>query len=305
MSALESVLSVPADLPRIYLACPLTGLSDAAIRHIKSDTEAVKIAVEQVTSGDRLDSERWPVSIYAPIDYTAPWCEDGLSPAEVYRKNLTQVHSSDALIVIAEGGGSAGIGQELEWSVRLGLPTLYLSPDHQISRQIAGVPGYVRAQTYSCDVRTLRLHVQNFLRQSRPLILDGPRRRASRELRYEVLTRRLRHAWASCSDRTVVAAQIRVDLAYLEVTLSDPAFVSMMPAETLIALANELDVRLTDQVLALSVAEMRALMAAAERQNWSDSEVGRLVFHGHAAREGGDEIDLRVIDGWIHLRRNL
>jgi hypothetical protein len=70
-------------------------------------------------------------------------------------------------------------------------------------------------------------------------------------------------------------------------------------------LVHELDVPLTGKMLALSAAEMRALVAAAERHNWSDPEIERLVFHGHAARTRDHRIDLRAIHGWTRLHKHL
>ena len=78
----------------------------------------------------------WPID--APIDYSAPWKQDGLSPDDVYRKNLDAIHASDALIAFGENGASAGVGQELEWAIRLGIPILYLTADRVVSRQIQG-----------------------------------------------------------------------------------------------------------------------------------------------------------------------
>jgi hypothetical protein len=309
MSAIEIWPEAARDDPRVYLACPLTGLDAKSQRQIKSDVLSAKRAIEAVTVGDRVEQDRWPAVVYAPLDYTAPWKKDGLSPEEVYAQNLAEVHAADALIVIAENGGSAGVGQELEWAVRLGLPILFLTADAAISRQILGAPGFIQAQAYGSDASTLESHVKNFLRQWKPLILDGPRRRHSRRLRFLAVTQRLRAAWEGCSNRTLVAAQVRVDVRYLELALSDPVLLSVMPIETLISLAHELDVDLASQsprrMMSLPVPVLRALLATAESEGWSDSDVERLMFHGRAVLERGDLLDLATLAVWRTLHDQL
>jgi len=140
VTATEIQPSAVHDDPRIYLACPLTCLTEntSRRRQINSDIATAKRAIEAVTVGDRLAEESWPVCVYAPIDYSAPWKQDGLSPDDVYRKNLDAIHASDALIAFGENGASAGVGQELEWAIRLGIPILYLTADRVVSRQIQG-----------------------------------------------------------------------------------------------------------------------------------------------------------------------
>lgn len=292
--------------PQLYLACPLTGLTNSVRRQIDSDVAIVKRAIMAETRLDRVDADSWPLNVYAPIDHTGPWANDGLGPAEVYRLNLSKVHDSDSLIVLAEMGGSAGVGQELEWASRLGLPIAFLSASQGVSRQIQGAPALMLAQSYNKHADTLEDLVKNFLRRWKPMILDGPRRRASRVVRFEPITLRLRGGWQSCRNRTNVAAQIRVDVAYLELTLSDPRYVATMPVDTLLALANELDVPLSgldrSGEFALPVPMIRALMAAAGEDGWSDALVQALIYEGRAAIEEGETIDLKTVSGWRSLK---
>jgi len=309
MTAIEVQPKVCLDLPKLYLACPLTGLAEDARRQINSDVVAVQRAVEAVTVGERVDDACWPVSVYAPIEHTAPWNRGELSAEQVYRTNLNEVHASDALIVLGENGASAGVGQELEWAIRLGIPILYLTAGRDVSRQVQGAPAFLQTQSYNGDTRTLESHVKNFMRLWRPMILDGPRRRESRRLRYEAVTKRLRAAWQTCPKPTEVAAQVRVDIRYLELALSDPVLVSVMPAETLTSLAHELDVALTShspqRLLVLPIPALRALLAAAEADGWPDEDVERLMIHGRAASERSAGIDLTTISGWRSLHGDL
>lgn len=312
MSALESpnVDRAEPPLPKIYIASPLTGLSDIAQRQIASDVLTVKNAINAETHLDRIDHETWAVCLYAPIDHTAPWRgTDGLAPHQIYKRNLAEVHQSDAVVILAEGGGSAGVGQELEWGTRLGLPILFLSADDRISRQITGAPAFISPQTYNKNPDTLTDHVKNFLRRWKPVILDGPRRRESCTLRFEPITLRLRAAWQNCTNPTNVAAQARVSPEYLELALGDPIYVSTMPVETLITVAHELSVPLQglDHGLAFTIpaSALRPLMTAAADDGWSDAEIDALLQLGRAALNSGDPLDLRTLDGWRQLRERL
>jgi hypothetical protein len=296
----------PETQPRLYLACPLTGLGPAVRRQIEADVAIVKHAILNETHLDRIDAETWPLSVYAPIEHTSPWKNDGLAATDVYRRNLRMVHDSDALIVLAEKGGSAGVGQETEWASRLGLPIAFLCAGPAISRQIAGCPGLILVQSYNKDAATLEDIVKNFVRRWKPVILDGPRRRASRIARFEPMTLRLRGAWQSCRNRTDVAAQIRVDVEYLELTLSDPRYVAVMPTDTIIALSRELNVPLggLDRrgTFALPVPMLRALIAVAAEDGWADDVIEALIYDGRAAIEEADPLDLKTVGGWRSLR---
>ncbi len=308
MSAQESPLPVVGDA-RLYLACPLTDLTSTARRQIRSDVAAVKRAVERATLVDRLPADAWPLAVYAPIDHTAPWDDDGLTAHEVYAHNLREVHDSDCLIVLAERGGSTGVGQELEWAIQLRVPVLYLTTRSAASRQIAGSPAFISAREYNDDAATLEDHVRNFLLQWRPLILDGPARRQSRALRFEAMTTRLRAAWQSCRNPTEVAAEARIDLEYLHLALSDPRYVAVMATDTLLTLAHLLDVPLQTidpgPTFALPVPMLRPLMAAAVDQDWDDTMVERLLHEGRAALMRGTSSDLETISGWTRLSTSL
>ena len=64
----------PADeVPRIYLASPLTNLERDERLSLLSQVENVKNRIDRMTVGDRAHGEGWPVSVYAPIEHTPPW----------------------------------------------------------------------------------------------------------------------------------------------------------------------------------------------------------------------------------------
>lgn len=302
---LDSV-SVAGQLPRIYLACPLTNLTADRRRVLTSEVSQVRMSIESATVDDRVSDEAWPVAIYAPIDATAPWGNDGLSASAIYERNFSEVLDADALIVLADIAASAGVGQEVEWACRLGIPVLYLTPSPGASRQIQGIAGAITCAAYSFDASTLSAIVTNFLRQNRLRILDGPRRRESRRLRFEALTARLRIAWQSCSDPTGVAARCALSPVFVPLMLADPGRVAVMSVDSLMMLAAELGVPLsTAPGLQLPVASMRALVLAAAEDAWDDRTVERLRLHGLAAISADPELDLATLDAWRTLYRAL
>lgn len=291
--------------PQLYLACPLTNLSPQQRRALKSEIAQVRMIVEQVTVGDRVVDEQWPLTIYAPIDNTAPWSNDGLSPSHVYEGNLAKVLDSDAALVLADRTASAGVGQEIEWACRAGIPVLYLSSGEAVSRQILGIPGTLVAVAYNGDSDTLAAHVANFLSQQRHRISDGPRRRASRRLRFEPLAASLRRAWQRCPDPTGLAARCALSPTYVPMMLADSARVAMMPADTLTMLCTELNVPLTPAATQLPIPATRAMILAATDQGWSDTTVERLRLHAIAALAVDPDHDLATIGAWNELYARL
>lgn len=308
MTLVEITIDSAIELPRLYLGCPLTVLTPAAKRQLISDVASAKKAIEAVTVSDRVDDERWPVSVYAPIEKTSPWETPEMTSSEVYRTNLLEVHNSDALIAIGEGGGSVGIGQELEWAIRLGIPALYLSPK-EVSRQIEGARGSLQTATYEEDAKTLEAVVQNFLRQWRHSIIDGPRRRSSRRLRFASITQQLKSAWEDSRRRTEVAAQVGMDFGHIDLALSDPLLISALSAQALFSLAAELRVSTmghdSGPEFVLSAPHLRALMIAADKDGWSNEVIEVLLIHGRASIQRGDGPKLHTLKGWRDLHRKL
>jgi hypothetical protein len=290
------------EFPVVYIACPLTGLDERSQLSLGSQVEVIKQAIRSATEDDRPEDDKWPVRTYVPLENSAPWRTEHLTVAEVYRMNVDQVHCADALIVLAENGGSAGVGQELEWSTRLGIPVLYLSPC-DVSRQISGTPG-VQANTYSFDISTLALLVKNFMRKMRLRIEAGPRKRSSRMMRYEAIRLRLLGAWNSALDKTEIAAQCGLVLESLELTLQESALVAMLPIDMLLNLARSLDVSLdpfVSDIVMLPAPAMRALVRAAEENQWSDTAVERLTVYGLASKAMADPLDLSTMSAWSTL----
>jgi hypothetical protein len=301
----ESVIAQDCPDPRIYLASPLTNLSQEQRRCLGSEIGLVKARIEQLTMSERVKGEAWPVSVYAPFDYTAPWKEDGLSPSQVYERNLSELLDSDAMIVLADKAASAGVGQEIEWATRSGMPILYLSSEESVSRQIAGIPAFITCVAYNHDSGTLTAQVDNFIHKWRIFIQDSPRRRASRRLRLEPLASRLRIAWATASDPTGIGARCGLHPNFIHMALADPARVALMPIDMVCMLCAELGVRLHTSSNQLSIRAMRALILTSIEDSWSDETIGRMRIYGLAATAQDPATDLDTLDAWRNLHAQI
>ena len=268
---------------------------------MRSLVENVKHRIDQMTSGDRIDGEGWPVAVYAPIEHTPPWCNDGLSPREVYQRNLTELLDSDALIVVVGRAASAGVGQEIEWAVRAAMPILYLYGGDSISRQIAGIPAAITLQPYGEEFSLLGTKVGYFLQHQRLAICDGPRRRASKRLRFAVLTQQLQLAWARAANPTELAATCGLPIPMIESMLADSARVATMPVDALTALCTELGIDPLGAGRQLSVPALRALMTAAEQFGWDDARVETVRARGLEILGAEPDPRLDTPDRWHAL----
>jgi hypothetical protein len=292
----------PAEDPRIYLACPLTNLDRDQRLAMQSHVDNVKHRIDQMTLGDRINGEGWLVSVYAPIEHSAPWGDgDGLSPHEVYQRNLTELLDSDALIVIAARAASAGVGQEIEWAARAAMPILYLYSGDSISRQIAGIPAAVTVQPYGEDFSLLGTKVGYFLQHQRRAICDGPRRRASKRLRFALLTQQLQFAWARAANRTELAANCGLQIPMIDSMLADSARVATMPVDALTALCTELGIAPFGPGRQLSVLDMRALMAAADQFGWDNAQLETVRARGLEILGADPDPRLDTPDRWRAL----
>jgi hypothetical protein len=305
VTAGPAAMTATRALPRIYLACPLTNLDAERRRALTSEASQVKMSIERLTVTDRIAGEAWPVAVYAPIEHTAPWRKDGLSPISVYTRNFGEVLDSDALIVLADQAASTGVGQEIEWAARVGIPVLYLSSAKNVSRQIAGIPAAFTCVAYNRDSATLAAHIENFLRQNQTRIEDGPRRRASRRLRFEPLAVQLRHRWHASADPTGVAARCLLNPALVSMTLEDPARVAFMSTDSLSLLCAELRVPLSPSTRQLSIPATRALILAAGEDAWPDDVVQLLRLHALAAVALDPDLDVDTLDAWRRMRKDL
>lgn len=287
-------------LPRIYLACALTNLCEARRGTVGLTLALVRATIEAVTFEDHTAGEQWPVAVYAPYDNSAPWSKDGLSASGVYERNLSELLDSDALVVVADKAGSAGVGQEIEWATRAGLPILYLATD-SASRQIAGTPAHITCVTHRDDAETLRAQLGNWLRQTRHRIEAGPLRRDNRALRYSSLTSRLQKAWRESPDPTGTAARCSLHPTFIESVLSHPARVALLAADTLSLLCAELGVRPPGATGQLGIRATRAWLLAAQEAAWDDRTAERMRMVSLAAQQQNRDVDLDTPAAWLEL----
>lgn len=301
MTAMAAALGAVPEIPRLYLASPLTGLTSAARQFVCSEVAGVKAVIERVTVADRTVEAAWHLAVYAPLDRTAPWKKDGLAAGTIYERNLTEVLDSDGMVVVGGNSLSAGVGQEIAWASTAGLPILCLTPGQVISRQIAGTPGRLEAATFGDDWETRDARLGNWLRTNRSLIEDGPRRRLNRRLRYQGVTTRLRAAWASTSDPTGVAARCNLSPATVGSVLQDPARVALMPTEWLDALATELGVPRPTAGPQLGIRALRAWFACVEHENLDDNAAERLRLMALAALVATPGLDLDTAESWRRI----
>lgn len=286
-------------IPQLYIACPLTGLdtNEARREAISHRIDTVKRTVEEVTVGNRIESEKWPVRLHIPFCKTRPGADGGLSPATVYSLNFDSLLSSDGLIVITDEYCSAGVGQEIEWAVRVAIPVLYLSRV-SASRQILGTPHNVDARRCE-DAETFDGHVRNWLQKNRSQIQSGPNRRADRELAYIELMARLAVAWKQTQNPTAVAAQLNLHPGAVDSIISSPSRVALTPWWTICELAVLLGVPLEAR-RGLTFGESRAWVKAAEDGRWDPKTAERVRIF--AATSGAADLELPADWATVHAR---
>lgn len=283
-------------IPQLYIACPLTGL-DADEQRLEATSlrvENVKRAVEESTIGNRTDAEQWPIRLHVPFDHSRPGADGGLSPGTIYNRNLDALLSSDGLIVVTDEYCSAGIGQEIEWAVRSGIPILYLSRV-RASRQLLGTPHNLDARQNG-DAETAAAHVRQWLRTHKAQIHSGPNRRADRELAYLDLMARLAVAWRKVENPTAVAAQMHLPPVAIDSIVQSPARVALTPWWTVCELAALLGVSL-DARRSLTLRESRAWVMAAEGGGWDERIAERI--RALAVTSGATDLEIPAV--WTDL----
>jgi hypothetical protein len=73
--------------------------------------ETVKRAILDVSVGDRIHTEAWPIRLDIPFYKTRPDTDGNLAPATTQDRNLDALLSLDGLITITDEYCSAGVGQ--------------------------------------------------------------------------------------------------------------------------------------------------------------------------------------------------
>jgi hypothetical protein len=297
--------------PLVYVGMPLSQLKANKERaHVEFLANAVDLAVFEQT---RSKPEPWPLRVHSPIKLSAPWKKDELNPTDIYRLNTNELWiEADALIVLADQGGSLGIGQELEWAFDLQLPVLYLSlKGDPVSRQIEGA-----GSEYDLSLRTyqgpedLRDTVGRWLVSRKPTICDGPRRRRNREMLFEPTRAKLAAAWSNlgAAEQQHIVAATKIGRGRIERMLSHPLMLAAASVQELSLLSGGLRIPAASERVAEPLPELRpgqvaALSVAAKEFDW-DFETA-FELHRRArlelARGGVRRLPLGSIQDWANF----
>src|SRR6185295_469916 len=301
---------LPADRPLVYLAAPLSQLPEERREKVELLAHAVNTAISEET---RSESDPWPVRVHSPIKRSAPWKNDGREPEEIFELNSSAIElEADALIVIAEQGGSLGIGQEVAWTCAAGLPTLVVHRSKTyVSRQLTGTAAYfdISIEPYKCPEH-LRDVVCRWLISRRREICDGPRRRLGRKLALTGRTERLAYAWDALpeEDRLTVSMTCTMTMARIERILSNPRHLDLASVRELTMLEGALGVGATTTGLAsreLGQGQRRALSLAAREFGWDPEHVLQLdrLARRELARGGIRRLPLSSVQDWAEFSK--
>jgi hypothetical protein len=303
------------DIPLIYLAMPLSHLKD------RGEREQVELLAHTVTraldDASQKSTDPWRVSVHSPATWSAPWKKDGRTPDGVYLLNSkTLWEEADALIVIGHRGGSLGSGQELTWAGSLHLPMLYVHIARTpVSRQLRGAAGEhdLQISAYNSPDELSDI-VERWLCSRRHVIVDGPRRRRNRMLRFAELQTRLRHAWEALAPaaRDHVVAATRIAPGRVVRLLDSPGALSQASVCEVSELAAALRLETTSLDGASPLPDLRteqrsALVNAAAEFGWDTQET--FALHDAArvelARGGIRRLPLASSYDWRVFREGL
>jgi hypothetical protein len=299
--------------PLVYIAAPLSHLKDARDReHVELLAHAIEAAIREQTRGE---PDSWPLRVHSPVKLSAPWKGDSCSPLEIYERNTTLLWTeADALIVIADRGGSLGIGQELEWAFDLQLPVLYLYRDGDpVSRQVEGAASeYDLAIEAFSNPEGMRDLVCRWLVSRKHVICDGPRRRAGREIRIDPLRASFERAWRplSAEERREVALSTRISETRIKRLVGDPLVLAAAGVEELSLLAGALAVPAVPDLLVRPLPDLlprqrAALGNAAAEFDWDYETTLNLDRRARLeiSRGGTRRLPLSSPQDWANFRR--
>jgi len=299
-------------LPRLYLAAPLSHLSEAERQTVELLAHTIGEAVADAATRN---AHPWKIAVHSPIRWSAPWKDDGITAEEIYRLNTAEMWSNtDGLIVIGYHGASLGAGQELAFATALAMPVLYVHPvEHVVSRQLAGATasGDLTLLAYKSP-QELRDGVCRWVGERRHVLVDGPRRRRSRRLRFASIQAQLREAWeASGADRREhVVAVTRLAPGRIERLAADPDALASASCYELFALVGALQLESVElphfvEGPRLGSQQFEALLNAASEYDWSPAEALRLYDRAadELAQGGVRRLPLSSIRDWVDFRR--
>lgn len=310
----ESLISHGEDLgaetPLIYVAMPL---SQVAEEHRETIELLAHTVTETIVGQTRNESEPWPVRVHSPIKHSAPWKEDGRSAEEIYELNSAKIWlEADAMVVIADHGGSLGIGQELTWATSLQLPVVILHrKGTTISRQPRGAAAEydIELKEYN-DPEHMRDLLDGWLVSRRTQICDGPRRRIGRRGHLTRICELLAGRWEQLSpeERLHATMTSRLPAVRVERIISEPLAMAAASVQELMALGcavgiDVLDLHRSRPAPELAPGQREALAAAAAEFGWSHEETLRLhdAARVEMGRGGVRRLPLASINDWLEF----
>jgi hypothetical protein len=299
-----------AESPLIYIGMPLSQLPKERRETVELLAYTVNEAIAQQT---RSEIEPWPVRVHSPIKHSAPWKEDDRSAEDVYRLNTDKVWlEADAMIIIAERGGSVGIGQELAWACALQLPVLIVHWDQiYMSRQPRGTAAEhdIEVKAYR-DPEHLRDLVDSWLVSRRTEISDGPRRRLGRQGHFARASTLLGERWGELGSgqRRHAEMTTRLSAARIDRILSDPLALAAASVQELVAIGCAVGIDVLDLVRSPPLPELRhgqreALASAASEFGWDPETTLRLHDRARAeiGRGGIRRLPLASNQDWLEF----
>jgi hypothetical protein len=266
--------------------------------------------VNTVTETCTQSEDRWDVGVHAPIWWSNPRSGDGRSPEDVYDLNSAKVRDCAGMIVLALGGGSTGVGQELAWAFQLRLPVLYLYPSYgHVSRQIEGSPGD-KTVTAFADTSELVDAVRAFLLANRSVIADHARRAKGEATKFAPLRADLLARWHSLTqpDQKRVAGEARLPVRRVEELLGDDTSLGSASLSELAALIGSVwssfqALAPTQALPELQDRQHDALAQCSDEYEWPGSKALRLeqAARLELARGGLRRLSLETPADWLRF----
>ena len=181
----------------------------------------------------------------------------------------------------------------------------------QVSRQRLGAAAEQDVSLVGYETpEELRDSVGRWLASRRHVIVDGPRRRRGRVLRFGEVRARLESAWRSRSadERQHVVATTRISEGRIERLLSSSHAVATSTAHELSALGGALQIEAIAALFAQPLPDLRseqvaALISAADELGWDVPTAFRLyeLARLELARGGVRRLPLTNIQDWVDL----
>jgi hypothetical protein len=245
----SDILHPGNEVPRVYLACKLTGLTASQRQILEVECDIIQRAAVEGAVDDR--EEPWELVVYTPLMYTAPW-RTNHTPAQIWRCNSHHVlRLADGLIVHGIDGASFGVGNEATLAFGRGIPILYVHHHEQdVSRQTLGMAEDALNMTVRpfTDHVELAAVVRSWVREQRSDLQLGPTVRASLAQVWTPLQQELADAWsqvlhngplAKIGERCFIAG---MGTGEITDTVAYPSLVAALPAMKLVRLGTALRV---------------------------------------------------------------